>query len=263
MPEPKRDRWGRYLIRPATGGEPVAHTRVTTVAKALDDGENIARWKQRHVAKGLSMRADLLALAAATPLDEKGSLDNTCSDAIEAAAASSRANLGTALHKFLERLDRGESMDIPEPWLSDTRAYRWCLTTNKIEVSPEWTEVIAVCDVLPEPVAGTIDRIVGWKGRNYIADVKTGSDLKWAWRAIAVQLAIYSRSETLYDPATETHSRMPTVDQDRGIVFHLPAGTGRCVPYMVDLNAGWDGARRAVWVRQWRKRDDLAVGLTG
>lgn len=261
MSEPNRDRWGRYLITPLSGGEPVAHTRCTDVAKVLDDTFNLELWKQRHLAKGLASRPDLVALAQAVPLSEKKQFNRLCKDAINASAASSRANIGTALHAFTEQVDRGESPVIPDNWMADVRAYREACVEHGIQIYPDLIEVIAVCDALEEPVAGTFDRVVGWGNGDYVADIKTGDDLYWQWRAIVAQLAIYSRSASMYDPEAETHSPMPPVNQDAGIVFHLPAGQGVCTPYLVDLNAGWEAAQMSVATRLWRKRNDLAEAL--
>lgn len=263
MPEPRRDGKGRYLIVPEDGGKAVAHTRVTNVAKVLDDTTNIAKWQQRHVAKGLALRDDLFALASATPLTEKGQLNRVCKDAIEAAAASSRANVGTALHSFTEQVDRGELdvASISAPWKADIEAYCSTLSAHGIEIHPSYIECVAVCPTEYEPVAGTIDRIVGWQGSPIVADVKTGADLFWQWRSIAIQLALYSRAKSIYNPETETHSPMPEVDQTRAIVFHLPAGEGTCTPYTVDLDAGWEAAQMALRVREWRRRKDLATEM--
>lgn len=261
MAEPRRDRYGRYLIVPPSGGEAVAHTRTTTVAKVLDDTENLDKWKQRNVAKGLVTRPDLFALAQATPATDKSTLNRVCKDAIEASTASSRANIGSAVHAFTEQIDRGEDVAVPPPWDADVRAYRECCAEYGIEVQPNWIECIAVCEALAEPVAGTIDRIVRWNGSHAIADLKTGRDLTWSWRSIAIQLAIYSRADSLYDPEVEQHLPIPAVNQDHGIVFHLPAGEGVCTPYRIDLNAGWEAAIQSVDVRAWRKRRDLAMEL--
>lgn len=261
MTEVKRDRYSRYLITPPGGGEPVAHTRVTTIADVLDDRHFLEKYLQRMVAHGLSKRDDLAALAAATPLSEKKALNKICSDAIEAAGGSGRANKGTAVHGFTERIDRGEELDIPAPWDADVAAYKACLERHNIEIDPERVERIAVCTDLPEPVAGTIDRIVGWGDETFIADLKTGKSLDFSWRKIAVQLGIYVHAATLYDPETDSHEPMPHVNQEAALVFHLPAGEGRCEAYMVDIQEGWRAANASLWVREWRKRDDLVSRL--
>jgi hypothetical protein len=105
--------------------------------------------------------------------------------------------------------------------------------------------------------AGTLDRIVEVDGKFYIADLKTGTDLSYSWREIAIQLAAYANAEHIYNYQTAVRTSLPTVDKDRGIVFHLPAGEGRCELYWVDLNAGLEGLELAFTVRAWRKRNTL------
>ena len=54
MSEISRDRWVRPLITPVGGGKPVGYTRVSTLAKALDDTTNLTAWKLRTAAVGLA-----------------------------------------------------------------------------------------------------------------------------------------------------------------------------------------------------------------
>jgi hypothetical protein len=42
------------------------------------------------------------------------------------------------------------------------------------------------------------------------------------------------------------------VNQDWGIIVHLPAGTGECDLYWVDLNIGWALAQLALQIRKAR-----------
>jgi hypothetical protein len=94
--EAPKDRWGRYLIKTRTGKE-TSFPRVTTIAKCLDDEGALTAWKGRMTATGLVHRNDLLVAASAS-LEDKGALDRIVQQAIEAAGASSKANIGTALH---------------------------------------------------------------------------------------------------------------------------------------------------------------------
>jgi hypothetical protein len=245
------DRYGRYLVTPADGGKPVAHTRATTHAATCDDRYALEKWGQRMVAIGLSRRPDLLAQVAAAPDDDKTRLDTIVADAIEAADASAGRNIGDALHQFTERVDRGD-LDIgsvPDPWRKDIDAYRRAMDDAELLV-----ELIEQTVVIPSlTVAGTLDRIVTRDGRRFILDVKTGQKLDYSWGSIAQQLAIYSRAETIYDLGTGEHSPMPAVDQEVGLVAHVPAGKGTCHLIGVDLEAGWRGALLAHDVRRWRK----------
>lgn len=263
--EPERDRFGRYLIHPAKGGKPKAYTRATTIAETLDDRFNLEAWKQRMVALGLAQRPDLYASVASLQPDEKSALNRLCDQAREAAAGSAGANLGTALHRFTERINRGEEVRVPAPWDADIAAYREALNDSRYGIDDHYLERIVVLEKFG--IAGMFDMMLRpptftLTTQYRIADLKTGATLDFSWCAIAVQLAIYSRAETLYNPATKTHERMPLVDQDRALVIHLPAGKATCTLYEVDIAAGWEAAQHALWTRQWRKRKNLAVPAT-
>lgn len=250
-----------YRILPREGGKEVSHARATSVADVLDDRRNLEKWGNRMVALGLAARPDLVELVSVTSPEEKYALNRICDDAKEAAAGSRGANRGNALHKLTERVDSGEDFVIPPGMLPDLDAYRLALRLHGIEVLPEYVERVAVVGSLAEPIAGTMDRLVRWGGRYHVADLKTGGDLKWGWRKIAIQLSIYSRADSFYSRETKTHEDPPEIDRERGIVFHLPAGSGTCRVYLVDLAAGWEAARLAVAVRAWRKTEGLGVPM--
>ena len=122
--DPPRDQWGRPKIKPADGGPPVAYTRVTTLAGTVEDHYNLELWKQRQVTIGLSLRPDLLALAA-SGRDDKTRLDQVVAQALDAASTSARANLGTALHALTETVDRGGTLaGVPTDLVGDLDAYQ-------------------------------------------------------------------------------------------------------------------------------------------
>ena len=251
------DRYGRYLITPADGGKPVAHTRATTWASTNDDQHNLTRWKLRTAALGLSRRSDLLAGIAAAADDDRSAIDRIVDQALEAGGSSTAANTGTALHKMTERVDRGEVFEIPEPHKSDVEAYSAALAEAGITV--DLIEMVGICSDLG--VAGTFDRIVTLNDKRYILDLKTGKNLDYSMPTIAIQEATYAHAKTIYDPETRTHSAMPEVDQERAIVAHVPAGSGTCTLYWVDIVAGWQGALLAQEVRAWRKVKGLGQPL--
>jgi hypothetical protein len=259
-PEPRRDRWGRYLIVPPEGGAPVSYQRVTTLARILEDGFGLQLWAQRMTARGLAMRGDLLARVAAT--EDKAQLDKLVEQAKEAAAASSGANLGTALHEFTEQVDRGKKI-IPLPPLdADVRVYSAALA--EAGLVPEHIERIVVHD--QDRVAGTFDRIFRRRdGSLVLGDLKTAQSLDYSWGSIDIQLALYAGADALYDfavdPADDSREPMPAVDHDHGVVVHLPAGKGVCSLWDVDLTMGFEGVALALGVRDWRKRDGFAVPL--
>jgi hypothetical protein len=244
-----RDRWGRPLIL-TPEGKRKAYTRCTTFVGCLEDTYNLSKWQQRMVALGLAQRDDLL-LSVSAHTDDKRELDKICEAAMEAAAASSGATKGTALHKLCERLDRGDKVDLPTAAKADVAAYQ------RATQGVRWThiEAMTVHDALE--VAGTPDRIgiPAGGGRALVWDIKTGS-IEYGMGKIAMQLAMYARSAH-YDPELGTRTALD-VDLERAVVIHLPAGEGTCSLVEVDIAAGWEAVQHAAWVRDWRKRKNLA-----
>jgi hypothetical protein len=261
MAEPKRDRWGRYkLPHPDTGAE-TAWTRATTLAKALDDQTNIHKWEMRHVITGIMARPDLQALALATDIDDKRQFEDLATQAKAASNSSARANLGTALHKFTERIDQGQPVRALPSYERDVNAYKTALADAGVRIDGRFIERITVVPELS--VAGTMDRIADYQGGQYIADLKTGRSVHFGAMSIAVQLAIYSRGHGLWDADKGVYDPMPDVDQDRGIVIHLPAGEASPVLYWVDIAEGWRMAQVCFQVREMRKRRDLMTRFEG
>jgi hypothetical protein len=76
-----------------------------------------------------------------------------------------------------------------------------------------------------------------------------------------VQLAIYAGATSYYDVATDTHSEPVDVDRERAIIVHLPATGGPCTIHWLDIAAGAEALEHALWVRRWRKNDDLVRDL--
>lgn len=260
----KRDRWGRYLIDHPVTGKQQAWTRATTLANTLADRFGLEQWAKRNVALGIGARQDLYAKAASCTPDDKKTLNEIVVAAEDAAASAAGANLGTALHRFTERLDAGETVTAPPPWDKDLDAYQQAMAAHEITVVPGWIERVLLVPELG--VAGTCDRLLEQRVRWFqarIGDVKTGKDVvRYGMTEIALQLAIYAHATHWYDPATgDTHQIDETIDQQHGLVMHLPVGQGRCTLYQVDIQAGWEAVRLAVDVRTWRQRNDLCRQL--
>ena len=241
--EVQRDRYGRPMVVPPKGGKAVAYTRTTTVAGSLDDGTALVAWKLRMAAAGLTLRSDLL-LAAAANRDNKLEMDKLVEDAMEAAGATKQANIGTALHTLTEKHDRGEDLGvIPDEYVADIQAY--ADATKKFKNI--FIEQFCVLDKYK--IAGTPDRVVEYNGELYISDLKTGS-ISYP-NKIAMQLAVYAHGLP-YDPATATRGSWGGVNQEKGIIVHLPAGSGKCELHFVDIKQGWKGIELAMKVRTFR-----------
>lgn len=265
-PEPKRDRWGRYVIpHPQTGTEQ-SWIRATTWASSVAETFGISKWEQRLVAVGLARRPDLLAQVASVvdpdDPDAKTLLNKLVVEAHEFAGSAVGRNNGTALHSFGEHVDHGRQVQIPEPYDADIAAYQAEMARQQITIDPVLIERIVVCCQLG--VAGTLDRILGhtsWS-KPRVGDLKTGKDLSYAAGEIAIQLAIYANAETIWDQQDQVHLAMPEVDRDVAVVMWLPVGKAHCELLEVNIADGWEMAATCGIVRAYRARKDLLQPLT-
>lgn len=267
----RRDRWGRYLWVPANGGKLTGHTRVTTVAKALDDGGGLAPWKSTLSICGTIMRRGLRsqweALMAETDADpwyagaeSKARCKKLVEECAAAGGANERRDTGTSLHTLTALADAGRTpTHVTEETEADLRAYRNGLAAAGVTIMPHWIETPVVLD--DHRVAGVFDRLamVSDFPRPMIADLKCGADLSYSWTQIAVQLGAYANASAVYrqgdaeDGSEDVREPMPEVDRDNGLIMWLNAGTGRLELFLVDLQAGWEAFQHSMWAREWRK----------
>jgi hypothetical protein len=277
-----RDRWGRPLITPPEGGEAVAYMRVTTFVGCLEDTYHLNLWSQRMVVLGMADRADLrlAAMAISDPDDRfaKRTLNDIAKSAKNAAAGDAKATIGTALHSYTERIDKGEPLgNVPEEYVPDLNAYR------EITKGLESAGIEGFCVNDGLRVGGSYDRIyrftpeflAAYEAKNgkrlmtpdgdwvepgdaVIGDVKTGN-VDLGMGKICMQLGVYANSED-YDHTIG--SRTPLVgnpSKDWGVVVHLPAGQGAARLIWADISSGYAVASTlARGVHDWRKRKDLA-----
>jgi hypothetical protein len=248
----KRDRWGRPMIEPPDGGKAIGYTRVSTLAKMLDDKTALMRWKQRQTALGLGKRPDLASMAAACEGDNR-KLDDVVEQAMTAAASEKAANIGTTLHLLTEMIDAGGEPNNLHGHMDDLRAYQDAMAAIEIVA----TEQFIVCDEVQ--AAGTFDRLVRLPdGRTMVADIKTGQHEPKYPHAATIQIAVYAHGH-LYDPERGRIGKLSDlgVSQDTGLLIHLPANQARCQLYLLDLDVGWNLARTAVAVRDIFKSKPL------
>ncbi|ATI18894.1 exonuclease [Streptomyces phage SqueakyClean] len=278
-----RDGWGRPLIVPEGGGRPKGHTRTTTFIDCIEDKSNLIDWGKRMVLVGAARRPDLVKKALGLDPSEssdKRSLDSLTEQLTESSGANDKSRKGTYLHDLSEYVDRGDPLpkEISGADLDDMAAYMMATSVLKVVAIEQFV-------VVPElGVGGTFDRLSYYDGPgpdgkpisgNFITDTKTGS-IEYGKLKMASQLAVYSRgklydhkhfpvnaddkkafaawkkTEFTADQAAQAYSPLPPVNQDWGIIVHLPAGTGTCDLYWVDLNIGWALAQLALTVRKAR-----------
>jgi hypothetical protein len=266
-----RDRWDRPMIKPREGvGNHVPYTRATTLAGSIEDTYQLGKWQIRMAAMGLLDRRDLAALIASYGKPPKrtvnpdtwiaykqwkSKMDKACDQAIEFSKAHEKANLGTAMHGFVERLDQGESIDqFPPEFRPAIEAY----TKATAKLTSVHVEQFMVHDGIQ--AAGTPDRIVSIQGLPglYIADLKTGVVADYTTGKMSMQLGIYSRSIG-YNIKKEERFAIGPINQDRGIIIELDAETGICKLHWIDIDVGFRMVQVALSVRQWRKSGDTLL----
>jgi len=279
-PLPRRDRYDRPLLVPAGGGEPIPYQRMSTLSGFVCDDFGLTKYNARLLARGMGLREDLCAMAAALPpihdlycdaktltkeqrlsdSSTKKKLDEYIEAAREAAHGNYKANSGTAIHGFIEG---GSAEDAPERMKPDVQACLDLFTEAGVEVLA--SEVFVVNDELG--AAGSFDALVRWPGYGpCIADVKTGK-VDGKGLQFAVQLAGYANS-LVYDLLEDTRAPLESlsggerVSRSHGVVLHVPLGGGKAVPYRIDLRLGLRAARLATQVRQARKVDAFMAPIT-
>ncbi len=280
----ERDRYGRYLLPHPETGKKTAWTRSTTFAKSISDTFALSQWSQRMVAKGLTLRPDLLAMAHTLDVKaDKDKLNGLCEDAKAAAGNKVAANLGTALHSFSEGVDRGMDLaSVPEAHRTDIAAYSAAMSDAGVRIVPEMIERQTVVPAFE--VGGTFDRLLdltycqhwfaealadaGYEmaigGGEVVGDVKSGQDLQYGWNEIAIQLLIYAlgvRNSGVWNKVTRQWEPARPVRLDFAIVMHLPVGQGTCTLWALDLTEAMEALELCRAVRRWRKLRNLAVPL--
>lgn len=259
--------WRNYQGRPGVlapdgSGTRIPYTRVSTMAKALDDTEKLTEWEKRQVLLGALVGGEELMdrVCDADLIDDdrerKRTLDYLTGEAKNLSRSNEAASYGTAVHTWTELLDAGEMLldDVPEDMRPDVAAYQAKL--HELGLKRIEAETFVVNDEIQ--TAGSFDGIYAMEGHlaSPIGDLKTGAAQNKYPLSTCIQIAIYSRSHRY---RVETDEREPEgladlgVNQDIGLLIHAPKGTGTCEVYELDLNVGWEMAKRCVELRQWRK----------
>ncbi|AGM12054.1 exonuclease [Streptomyces phage Goby] len=287
-----RDGHGKPLVIPEEGGKPKALVRTTTFIDCIEDKSSLVDWGKRMVLVGAQKRPSLLdAVAELDPNDnaDKKKLNALAERALDISGANDKREKGTHLHDLSEYVDRGEQIPshASEQDLEDMMAYM--MATAPLTVHS--VEQFVVCSQLG--VGGTFDRTYGYEGLDpdgklvsgrFIGDLKTGS-VEYGGLKMAMQLAIYSRAkkydhtmfpapdrakdekawnkwkktEVSAEEIAQAYTVPEPVNQDWGIIVHLPSGEGVCNLYWVDLNVGWKAAQLALTIREMRSLSRKAM----
>jgi hypothetical protein len=263
--------YGGYTnLPPVPGWEGKTYwTRVSTLAKTLDDTWNLSQWGKRMVVWGIKQDPSIMNLVGNRIKDPSGKagkqiLDAVATRALEQAETHKGADAGTDLHNLAEEMEfLGHVPEIATPEQRRTlNAYQAGLASQGLEILPEFTERVVVCPELG--VAGRIDRIV----REVAGGVLRIGDLKsQKWEpgafdslALSIQLGVYANASYMLDAESWTWVEMPEVSKRGGVVFWIPSvRPGVFEAYDVDLVKGYKFARAAMQLRTWRNQKDIVT----
>lgn len=247
---------GRYRLPNPDGKGHKLYTRASNIAKLLDDDFKLQQWGKRQVALGVA-RTPSLAAAVCADHDNKDIMDRLCEQAITVAGGTEKRDLGTALHRLIERHDRHEHHHDGE-WRDHIDAYDAALAAHKLTIDRNWIEIVLVNE--PYGIAGRADRLLrDPEGRLVVADLKTGG---WrSWLAWAMQFAIYATATHWWEPVGDRLVPIPPgmIRQDHSLAIHLPAQETppHCQIHALSIPAGLDAVLMALEVRRMRALDKL------
>jgi hypothetical protein len=255
------DRHNRYLLD-VDGTGRAAFTRATTLAKTLDDEYHLGEWKARCIARGVALRDDLRARAAATPVSDKRVWKEIIAEAEVINGGGVKRNLGSAFHEFHERAPKMSGAEFQAQPLEIKATYaKYHAALQQCGIVEIMTEVTVANTKIG--TAGKVDGIARLKdGRLVIIDRKSGRITEYPHSA-AVQLAIYANADVIitYDEnGAAVRHPMPDVDKHVAIVIDVTIGdenTANVAVYELDIWSGWAAALLAANVRRWRNRRDL------
>lgn len=266
---PERDRYGRPLLLPRGSDERKPYTRASSLADYLEDFAHLHTWEMRYLARELGRHRDLALLAAAEPYTtgfDRGDLkenrasgrrlDEIIERCLDRGKIHEKADYGTTVHARTEPGNDGDTSWDPTV-NNDVRSYWECL--SEIGAAIIGTELFTANDDLM--VAGTFDNLKYIPGYGIcITDKKTSSEVHG--NTFRIQLASYATAD-LYD--WETDQRMTLeeyvdsqgwdpgdINRHDGFIFWIKNGQTKV--YKLDLSAGLEAARTAVWVRDNHRR---------
>lgn len=243
----------------------VACTRVSTLAKSLDDKGGLLGFTAATTLESVAKHPDLRSrLAVIDPAEGWRGYAELHEEA-QRRRGKPEAESGTNVHQAVEALIAGRLL--PEELLGDARAVLAALAELGLE--PEGSEEFVYVPGLPEHVAGTRDLLCRTAaGTRVVVDIKTAGALgshRFRATAWALQVACYSRGRPYLDDfardqwgrprldPTRAGRRPARIDQRRGYVVEVARGLGDVAVHELDLEEGWRLAQLACQVRAARK----------
>ena len=230
--------------------------------KILDDENALVNWKLDTAIRGVAGDPALQARAVAVKDDDRSRKMEIREAAIQAGRGNQAADIGTALHAMSERWEQEPDWDPGSPYRESLEAYS--VEMGRLGLVSELFEYHVVN--MEYRAAGTCDRLYrltkplmtpkgDWleEGELVVGDLKTGKRLDFSLPGYTVQMALYAQGE-MYDVEMDQFRPTPTINQDWGILVHMPADKDTCEMLWVDLQVGNYGAFIVNEVKDWRRK---------
>lgn len=230
---------GRYNLPDPITGNPRTWMRTTNFIDKIQDLYAVRQWEKRKIIEGLALRKDLyaeaLTYAVGKDIDTRkvNDLAERCKDA---AGANEGARIGTMLHKFTDRHDRGEETHAPPDWADRIRQYALELKMHRLTVVHDLMERTVVN--LTYGCAGTFDRgLMEYTGKLILSDLKSETTI-YGYMSKVMQFGMYTSADFMWDEKQCKYVDMPPFDQDEALMLWLPSGGDGCEVHWVDLRRG-------------------------
>lgn len=243
---------GKYVLPHPATGEPAKWSRTTTFIKRLDDTFALTEWRLQRVVLGLARREDLYAEACTlSDGDDLDAINELVSAAHDAAEGNHGRRVGSALHRFTERVNRGEESGAPARWAPKVELYQAALKAHALVVVPDLIERTVVN--LTYGCAGTFDNglLDALTGRLVVGDLKSKRKI-YGYGSEALQFAMYAYGDAMWDPVAGVYVDMPPFDRDVAKMIWLPVAGDTCEVHDVDIARGWEMLKLCDQVRLWQ-----------
>lgn len=242
---------GRYVLPHPESGKGHTWMRTTSFISTISDTYGLHKWEIREVIRGLALREDLYATACGTDASDTKGLNHLADAAADAAGAYTGRRVGSALHKFTERADRGLDHEAPARWAPKVDQYAQAIKEHCLTVVEPLVERTVVN--LRYGCAGTFDRgLLTHNGQLVIGDLKTQKSI-YSYCSIAMQLAMYAGADYMWNADKLAYEDMPAFNQDFALVMWLPAEGSGCEVHWVDLGKGRSRLELCAGVLEARK----------
>lgn len=289
QPPARRDWQKRYIVvdpdlgdfrRTVKEKKPKGITRATTFNKAAQNTTHLNLWGKANVARGASLRPDILRrVHGLTWDDDKDELLRIVDELETAAGAKVAADEGTFLHEFCDQVDAGLKTweDAPAAYQQDIKRYVEALAKEGLEPVPGLIERTVFIREYGG-VAGTFDRIFYHRpsGQYIVGDLKTGKTMSYAMDETECQIFTYAHGVNqwgVYDWNTDTWqplgtygdrpdgspwdwTAVPQVSEKVGVIIHMPVQgkeAGEVYLRYADLECGRSYAELNHAVRSYPK----------